>query len=626
MTARAADISSMLQRNTTPAKARDAKRGKHVKRAAAGEPRGHHLVRLRTRRYWDTLRWLGRVLIATQPMRVATIVVLVTIGRAMQMAVFASIIWYFTAFEGGRTLDALGRTIDPRSGEVMTAAIGALAAMLVVATGLIYTSTQMSFRAGVAFAKHIVASVLATEGAWPTTPALTGDGTMSAQAYLLSLQRMRLFRPIQVLLALPRHLLLCVPAIGGMLWISAPAVGLLSILAIPSLVLNYRLSRSVVTRERELKGAPKLFKRKANEAQAALSNEAAQHADRPGIATALVESEENRLAFAKFANRIISPAKSELVGNIHAAVALAVIGAYFGYEAITGALPLSLVIGFFLLMRFAIAGLTGMTVALTGYARFYETIRSAFEYLTSPMPRVASVSGRLTLHAKGSGAPGADANEGDVEVGRGTPVAVISPAVLNRYTQYFFALALTQKARHGARRRLNAAALRCTAALTEPAGLAAWGISTIDPALLARKTDGTPLASFVPDARSFPKAADSELPAADSARFALVAALLATSDFIIIDSSLLAVLPPAERRAWIAAFNDRYIAVAYPLAGYRSTIAGETHAVVMDHEKAVAVVGSKNSAPAAKAVRKAARKREAQVEGEDGDELDEPFE
>ena len=584
---------------------------------------GHRLVALRVRRYLQALRWLIGSLFRFKPFRTSTIIGLIAVGRTMQAAAFSLIVWYFLAIEKNAPISYLGDTIEPRSGETMAAAIFGVTAVLIAATFVIFVSARLAFKLAMDFAEKIIKDILNLEGAWPPRPHIVRNGLISAQAQRVIKAKIHLFRPVNVLLMLPRALLLALPAIGGMIWIAGEVVAFLAVLAVPAVALNYMISRSVVVAQRERKVSQRLYRAEERATIAALGDEAAAVPERGGLAERLIEGKNNRDTVRAFSVRILSLAKSEFVANVLAAVAVASIGVYLGDKAINGEMPLALVVAFFVLLRLAVNGLTSVAVSLTTYARFYEVVRNGYEYLTSPVPRPDKVNGRPALHVPAGADPVPGALDDDVPVARGVPVAVISPATLNRYTQYFHVLALTQKLRQAARSRLNAAALRCTAALTEPENLKQQGLLALDQAELTKRIAGTPIAELAPDAGTIQAAAKdpSAVSGADRARIALLAAVLSPAELIIMDPDLLATLPEKARGAWLESLSGRFLAVAYRLDAFHGCRLGEIHAVFMDYERAVAVVKAEDAVKAAPVV--AAGLKAAKDEEPDEDDLEE---
>ncbi|MEJ8572349.1 hypothetical protein [Microbaculum marinum] len=582
---------------------------------------GYRIVATRTRRYLESLRWLIGRLMRVDRTRVLVIIGLTTAGRFMQMGAFAGVIWYFVALENNKTIDFLTYSVDPRGLGAMALVVAFVTVVLIAATVLIYKSVVMSFDVGVTFAKHVLVSTMTLENAWPVRRSLASTGTMSVQAHDLCRERLRLFRPVQTLLSLPRHLLLAVLAIGGMLYTSATAVGILSLLAVPALIFNYRISRAVVIAQRDNKVAVKEYRREAKHTLNQLGNERKLRLNRATMPERLVEGDANRNAFRAFGVRIMSPPKSEFVANVLSAIAIAIIGLYLGYEAISGAMPLALVIGFFVLLRLAMSGLTGFTVSLTSYARFYETIRNAYEYLTSPLQEGTRFAGRVTLRTPKTAAHLTAAVEEDVELKRGVPIAVISPAEPNRYTQYFFAQALGWHQRLGARRKLNASTIVCTTALAEPSSLQERGIAAVDPDALAQKLAGTAAESFAPSGDVVNKALAGyrRLQSSDHARIGMLVCLLSSADHIVFDAKLIKSLDEKERLAWLSVFSDRYITVAYNLDNVGAGLVGEELGLVLDYERLLGLIRMKDAEQAALEVKKSWKKPVDSDEDEDSD-------
>lgn len=565
---------------------------------------GQQLVRRRTQRYIETLRWLITNLVLFRPLQVALLVGLVTVGRSLQAAAFAGLIWFFSSAQTNTALVVLGLSVDTRDGAWMALMLTVVAAAMVTATFVIYLSARMSFYLSTAFAEKIVESVLNLEGGYPTRTGLERNGSISKQVLDVTNGKQMMFRPINVLLTLPRHILLVIPAVFGMIWIAGEVVAFLALLVIPAAALNYIISHRVVAVQKSRKEVNRDFRKAMHETLDTIGDENRVIADRPALAQNLIESDSNRASIEVFSSYILSPRQSEFVSNVLAAVAVAAIGFYLGYEALSGVMPLAQVIGFFVMLRVTISGLTGTTIALTTYARFYGVLRSAYEYLTSPLKDPGRFFGKPVLHAakQANHVPGALGK--DVPVQRGVPVAIIAPAKLNRYTQYFFALALTQRSRQTTREKLNATALRCTAALAEPDRLAENGLLSFTEDTLEARLAGTAIAEIAPTIEIIRQAADDGdgLDGRDIARIALLTAYLSKAEYIIIGFRVLAALPDAEIRLWLAALTDRFIAIAYRPRGFDGCIGGEAHAVLLDKERAVAVVESQNAADAARAV------------------------
>lgn len=575
---------------------------------AASGLTGHRLVARRTRRYLESLRWLIGSVFRFKPLTASLIVGLIAVGRSLQAAAFTAIVWYFLAIEENAPITYLGQTIEPRTSEAMTIAVLGVTALLVIASAIIFVSMWMAFHLSMGFAESVIKRILTEEGCFPAYPTLEKSGLISAQAHKVLKTKIHLFRPVDVLLMLPRSLLLALPAIGGMIWIAGEVVAVVAVLAIPAVAFNYLISRSVVVSQRERKIAQRAYRGDEKEAIGKLGDERNARKGRARIADALLAGKNNRTAVKAFSTRILSPSRSELVANVLASVAVASIGVYLGGKAINGEMPLALVVAFFVLLRLAVSGLTSIGISLTTYARFYEVVRAAFEYLTSPGADGEPFAGRPILHVpqpqSGTGSRNGTGGGRDVAVERGRPVAVISPARINRYTQYFFAAALTQKLRLLAQQRFNTQTLRCTAGLIEPEVRAALKLPPLGPDLLTGKATAEPLSALAPKAAMIERAArkPNGLKADDQARIALLSACLSSADLIILEPDLLTALPQAECARWIAALSDRYIAVAYPHATFAKCVAGETHAIVLDYEKAIAVARAGNAAKTLKSV------------------------
>lgn len=611
---------------------------------------GHRLVARRTRRYFESLRWLIGTLFRFRPLKASTIIGLIAVGRTMQAGAFSLIVWYFLAIEKNTPIAYLGQSIEPRAGTTMAVAIFGVTIVLIAATFVIYLSARMAFDLAMKFAEHIIEDVLTVENAWPGRATLANGGVMSMQAQMVVRAKIHLFRPINVLLMLPRALLLAIPAIGGMIWIAGEVVAFLALLAAPAVALNYVISRSVVVAQRQRKIAQRIYRGEEKQTISAIGDETAAWSARETGARRLMAGKANRDAVRTFSVRIIAPAQSEFVANVLAAIAVASIGVYLGYKAINGTMPLALIVAFFVLLRLAVNGLTSIALSLTTYARFYEVVRNAYEYLSSTKARTAKFNGRPILHvpappaadqapgpasastqapapastpdsAQGSGSkkPGPDqagagdtvaivavpgAIDTDIPVVRGTPVAIVSPAEINRYTQYFFTFALTQKARHAARRNLNAVTLRCTLALAEPDNLKQHGLLALEPDELKKRIAAAPIADRAPDVALIRAAAQDPdgVSKKDQARIAMLTAFLSSTELLILDARLLAKLSPNGRKSWLESLSGRYIAVAYILDNFSGCEAGETHAIFLDNERAVAVVKAEDAAAAATVV------------------------
>lgn len=592
------------------------------KPAAINGLTGHRLVARRTQRYYESLRWMIFSLIRFKPISVGLIVGLITAGRALQAAAFAGVIWYFSAVETNEPILVLGQSIEPRDGMWMTLAIAGVAGALIVATFLIYISARMGFYLSMSFADLVIGTMLDQENAFPPQMALGRNGTISLQALEVSSAKMLLFRPVNVLMAMPRYLLLAIPAIAGMIWIAGEVVAFLLVIAIPAIGLNYFISHKVVVAQRNRRVAQKAYRNAMRDALDGIADETGPNPDRPVLTTELMESDANHASLAIFATRILSPKQSEFVSNVTAAVAIAAIGLYLGYEALSGAMPLAMVVGFFVLLRLAITGLTSIGVSLTTYARFYSVIRGAYEYLTSPIKDPKPFTGKPVLHAAKRDEPAPGSLEEDVKVERGKPVAIIAPAEINRYTQYFFAFALTQRSRQSTRENLNAATLRCTGALSDPEALEANGLLALTEETLAERLNGKDVADIAPSIDTIRQAAAGAeaLKRPDLARVALLTAVLSDADFILIEPRLVRHLPKGELERWLTALEDRFIALGYGLSRFKRCLAGETHAVLMDNERAAAVVEASDAAAAAAYVE--ANLKPADEEGFGGD-LDE---
>ncbi len=573
---------------------------------------GHRLVARRTRRYFESLRWLIASVFRFKPLTASLIVGLIAVGRSLQAAAFTAIVWYFLAIEENAPITYFGQTIEPRTSEAMTGAVLGVTALLVIASAIIFVSMRMAFYLSMGFAERVIKRILTEDGCFPAYPTLEKSGLISAQAHMVLKTKIHLFRPVDVLLMLPRSLLLALPAIVGMIWIAGEVVAVVAVLAIPAVAFNYLISRSVVVAQRERKIAQRAYRGDEKEAIGKLGNEAHARRGRARIADALLAGKNNRTAVRAFATRLLSPSRSELVANVLASVAVASIGVYLGGKAINGEMPLALVVAFFVLLRLAVSGLTSIGISLTTYARFYEVVRAAFEYLTSRGADGEPFAGRPALHVPdpqagadtGGNGNGGNGSGRGVPLERGRPVAVISPARINRYTQYFFATALTQKLRPLAQRRFNTQALRCTAGLIESETRAALALPPLGPDLLTGKAATAPLSELAPSAEAIDRAArkPNGLKRDDQARIALLSACLSSADLIVVEPELLAALPKAERARWIAALSDRYIAIAYPHESFSGCIAGETHAIVMDYERAIAVSRAGSAAKTLKSV------------------------
>ncbi|WP_436643544.1 hypothetical protein [Microbaculum sp. FT89] len=565
---------------------------------------GHQLVRRRTQRYFETLRWLVTNLFLFRPMPVLFIVGLITAGRSLQAAAFAGLIWFFSAAERNTPIDLMGLSVDPRSGQWMALMLAGVAMAMITATFVIYLSARLGFYLSVAFAENLVKSVMNLEGAYPTRAAIAQNGQVSHQVQEVTNGKPMLFRPVYVLLTLPRHILLVIPAIAGMIWIAGEVVAFLAVLATPAVALNYVISRRVVVAQKSRFEVNRNYRQAMRDTLNAFSDESQPMADRASLADDLMASPANKASVGIFTYYVLSPRQSEFVSNVLASIAVAAIGLYLGYEALSGVIPLAQVIGFFVMLRVAISGLTGSTVSLTTYARFYGLIRSTFDYLTSPLKDAGKFTGKPVLHAAKQDEPPPGTLGTDVPVQRGEPVAIVSPAKVNRYTQYFFAFALTQRARQSTREKLNAAALRCTAALAEPGRLAAHGLLALTQDDLDARLKDTGLAEIAPSIDAIRQAAKDGAgpPPAVASRIALLTAVVSEADFIIVDRRVLAPLPKGESKHWLAALEDRFIAVAYRLQRFDGCIAGESHAILLDTERAVAVVEADNAADAARAV------------------------
>jgi len=598
---------------------------------AASGLTGHRLVARRTRRYFESLRWLIASVFRFKPLTASLIVGLIAVGRSLQAAAFTAIVWYFLAIEENAPITYFGQTIEPRTSEAMTGAVLGVTALLVIASAIIFVSMRMAFYLSMGFAERVIKRILTEDGCFPAYPTLEKSGLISAQAHMVLKTKIHLFRPVNVLLMLPRSLLLAFPAIVGMIWIAGEVVAVVAVLAIPAVAFNYLISRSVVVSQRERKIAQRAYRGDEKEAIGKLGNEANARKGRAGIADALLAGKNNRTAVRAFSIRILSPSRSELVANVLASVAVASIGVYLGGKAINGEMPLALVVAFFVLLRLAVSGLTSIGISLTTYARFYEVVRAAFEYLTSRGADGEPFAGRPALHVPNpqtDADPGGNGNSGsgnrgngrDVPLERGRPVAVISPARINRYTQYFFTAALTQKLRLLAQRRFNAQALRCTAGLIEPEIRAALALPPLGPDLLTGKAATAPLSDLAPGADTIDRAArrPNGLKRDDQARIALLSACLSSADLIVVEPELLAALPKAERARWIAALSDRYIAIAYPHESFSGCIAGETHAIVMDYERAIAIARAGSAAKTLKSLADAIKPPKA-AEADDDD-------
>jgi hypothetical protein len=395
------------------------------------------------------------------------------------------------------------------------------------------------------------------------------------------------------------------------------------VIAIPAVAVNYSISHRVVVAQRDRKGAQKAYRNEMRDTLDGIADETVPNPDRPKLTGDLMAGEANRGSVAIFATRILSPKQSEFASNVTGAVAVAAIGFYLGYEALSGAIPLAMVIGFFVLLRLAITGLTSIAVSLTTYARFYSVIRAAYEYLTSPITDPKPFAGKPVLHAAKQDEPAPGSLEDDVKVERGKPVAIITPAEINRYTQYFFAFALTQRARQSTRENLNAATLRCTAALADPIALEANGLLALAEETLAERLEGRDVADIAPAIDTIRQAAEGTeaLERADIARIALLTAVLSTADFILIEPRLVRHLPRDELKRWLAALEDRFIAFGYGLSRFKKCFAGETHAVLMDNERAVAVVEVKDAVAAARHVEANLKPVEEEGEGDMDEEM-----
>jgi|GEM_PF-2909469 len=558
------------------------------------------MVALRTRRYYQALRWLIIMIFRLNPLRFSIIVGLVAVGRSLQGAAFAAVIYYFSAVESGTPVDFLGRSLDPRDWSVMAAVIAGVALALIIATFVIYVSATMGFRHSMRFADNVIKTVLSQEGAFPARTALSSDGTISQQAAQVSRAKVMLFRPVNVLLSLPRQLLLAIPSIAGMIWISGEVVAFLLILAAPAIALNYMISHRVIAMQKIFGERQKAYKKRMTEVRDIIADEALPDPKRAEYPTDLSESEEAANSAEAFATRLLAPRQSEFVSNVAAAVAIAAIGFYFGYEALSGAMPLAIIVGFFVLLRLTITSLTGISMSLTSYARFYGVVRAAYEYLTSPIANPKPFTGQPILHAHKQETPAPGSIEEGVKVERGRPVAVISPARLNRFTQYYYALALTQRARQSTRENLNAAALRCSAVLAEPEALAASGLAAMDANALKAVVEGKPWADLAPSIEDIrTAAAGGELSRKSFARIAYLSAILSSADLIIVHHRLIRILNERETLRWMEALQDRYIAVSYRLEKFSTLGAGEEHAIFLDYERAVAVVAAKDVSAAA---------------------------
>jgi hypothetical protein len=574
----------------------------NTKPRARHELTGHRLVARRTRRYVEALRWIVGSVLKIDRIRVIAVILLITAGRIIQVAAFSLVFWFFVAVEKGEPIVVLDRSFDPRAIQTISLAVGGVMVILLIASVTIFISVRMSFKVSMDFAEHTIRRTMELEGGWPARAALTGDGTMSAQAQGITTGKVQLFRPVSMLLAIPRQLLLALPAIGGMIWIAGEAVAYLVLLAVPAIVLNYRISRSVVVAERTRRKAQRAFRSESKAELKRLGDESKMQLDRETIAGNIVNGSANQKINASFGVRILSGARSELVSNVTAAVAIATIGLYLGYEAVSGNLPLTKLVAFFFLLRFAVGGLGGIASSLTTYARFYEMVRSTYEYLTSANTKAPKLTGRLVLHVRPDDTGPESPSYPDVPVRRGKPVAVLSPAVLNRYTQYFFAHALMQKSREPARATLNARSIRCTEACAEPESLQRRGLPALDQSELDRRTAGTPIAEYAPKATTIRAAVEDPdgIRPRDRARLALLSAFLSKADLVIMEPRLVTRLLEPERSAWLSALSDRYLALAYRYDGFTACLAGESHAIMMDYERAVAI------APAAEAAEVAA--------------------
>jgi ABC-type multidrug transport system fused ATPase/permease subunit len=561
------------------------------------------MVHRRPRRYLQSLRWIIATVFRFKPLKATLIVGLVAVGRSLQAAAFAGIIAYFSAVQHDQPVDVLGYLIEPRDGMWMTIIITAVALSMVGATFVVYVSSRMGFHLSMAFAEHVLSSVMTLEGAYPPRQALGRKGTMSLQAQEITAGKQVLFRPVNMLMSLPRRLLLVLPALVGMFWIAGKIVIFLALFATPAIALNYVISRRVVVARQTSKEVQREYRQEMRDTIDEIGDETRPVGDRDRLAEALIEGEANKASVKFYSSLLLAPRQSEFVSSTIAAAAVASIGLYLGYEAIYGRVPLALLVGFFVLLRVAVNGLTGIAVSLTTYARFYGVVRSAYEYLTSPIPP-ARFTGQPVLHAPKRDVPVPGALEEDVRVERGVPVAIVSPAEINRYTQYFFAFALTQRARQGTREKLNAATLRCTAALLDPDRMERLGLKSDDEAGLIARLEAAGITDIAPSAETIRKAAaDVEsISGADIARIALTACVLSSADLVVVDPGLISALEPDELKRWIAALSDRFVAIGYQIDRFSGCIAGETHAIILDSERAAAVVTAEDAVAASESV------------------------
>jgi hypothetical protein len=523
-------------------------------------------LRHQLRRYRSTMFWLLGDSLRRAPWRAALFLGGGFLGAASQGGLLTVLLAYARRLEADETLQVAGMTLEAR--DASTLAIVALLTLVLTAAsaGLIYISRRQVVALAIDYYAYCSKRVLwlcATSGTRQASPGFDRLRQILRQRSMGDGKRCG--RALRTLLYTATPLLTVGWCTAYLLYLDWAVTLLLGTLIVLFLVFYYVVNRIALVNQKKLErtsmGAKRewlgLLDRSKNLPRWLPAHDS-------GVDEAYGRGELNA-SIEAYRQRLLAPVNADLVSNVLLAAGLVIVLAYLGGRALSGKEAWSTFIAYLFLLPMVLGATRSVFTSLVGFTRVYPKVRRYYEFVT-PAAGHGPADGLEGLALKAR-ARGGDFPRACWTARPGSPLGLVAPVELNRYTLPYFARCLAGESgnapwmAHAIRfvtpRDRIAVPLKLRELLGIPAG-EGWqrleerlGGGDLVAALRAEAGEDLDQA-VIPERWQClkPRVRDKTI---------LAGAVLDDAPILIVDAHLLARLTPKGRSKWMDALEDRIV-------------------------------------------------------------------
>ena len=394
------------------------------------------------RRYSETLLWVVDELVRFDKKKTYLAISSNVLGGLLKAGALVLLLYYANLMERSADISLFDLSWSSRSETVFYISITIALVFLIFGSLAVYLGSHLNNSLSINFAAHCSKMLMCASGGRPARnpdPARERyHGSVRDGVTNITL----LARGVKPVLQMSNPLTTLIYGLVILLYLNSLVTLVVLLLAITSLVFQYKVNFKSAQNEREFVEG----RREGNKWLGGLFGNLVMT---PRIYPSRMESIDLEYAqspvndvLQRYYRRVIAQPRSALVGDLLLAVLLFLIVGYMGSSALAGTTGWAHFFAYLVFARVSLLAFKGLLVSMTGFARYYPHVRRIYEFLVSLKTSGNPGAVPLTVFSRGTDKIG---DRKKLRVNPGEPVIVLTDVPLTRYNLYAFVDAIAGK-------------------------------------------------------------------------------------------------------------------------------------------------------------------------------------